>query len=149
MRRGKSLYLIAFYATMVLFFSPINNSIAVGQNSPRPEAGKLILFREFTTTAMFAAPSIYVNGQDVGKLSGGTYIEVPLKSGSYEIKSEGNFFNWAGPPRIMRVIIKPGKTSYIQLIVISPTFDRTVVNHRYTERNEVEAEPIVSKLRRN
>jgi hypothetical protein len=128
--------------TMLLVLAPLllsgcaPNPSTLSQVSLKPGASRFIAYREAGLTAAFAGPSMYVNGQELGKLYQNTCFEIALEPGEYEIKFEGSFFNWPGPARAMRVALEPNTTRFVELVV-SGGGGPAMVNHFYVERSQV------------
>jgi hypothetical protein len=100
--------------------------------------GRLILYREAGKAAATMAPTIRLSGHELGKLYAKTCIATALAPGDYELRSEGNFLNWPGPAKVMRVTLQPDAVRYVELFVFD---DRaSTVNHTYADRTEGEAQ---------
>ena len=107
-------------------------------------ASRFVAYRESGMREANTGPSIYVNGHELGKLYPKTCVEVSLEPGDYEVKSQGNFFNWPGPPKFMRVNLQINTTRFVELVVFD---DRPeIVNHAYAERTEVEARKALTEI---
>ncbi|HNA30775.1 MAG TPA: DUF2846 domain-containing protein [Thiobacillaceae bacterium] len=105
-------------------------------------SSKLVVYRESNSTAMFAAPSVIVNGSDIGKLNSGSYIEIPIESGTHTVSFVGNFFNWPWPAKNIQVSISSNSTCFVQLAIYG-----TNGNFGVLERSAEEASEAMRKLK--
>ena len=112
------------------------NPLTLSKVSLKPGTSRLIAYRESGMTAAFAGPSMYVNGQELGKLYQGTCFQIDLAPGEYELRFEGSFWNWPGPPRFERVVLEPDSTRFVELVVAGAS-GPAMVNHFYVERSQV------------
>lgn len=131
--------------TVLVLIACATTDAPTPQSSIVAGSSRLVVFRGPGLRATFAAPSIYINGQEVGKLYGKTCIEVSLQPGAYEFRSEGHFFNWPGPPRIIQLSLKPNAVHYVQLTVF-PGGGPAIVSHGYSQPPESDAKEILKEI---
>jgi hypothetical protein len=81
---------------------------------------RVVLYREDSSIASFAAPSVYLDGVDLGKLEEDSQIEVKTQAGKHIVRIVGNFFNWPWPERSIEFQTQPNGNTYIQLIIYGP-----------------------------
>jgi Protein of unknown function (DUF2846) len=84
------------------------------------EPSKVVLYREESSIASFAAPSVFLDGVDLGKLNEGSLIEAKTQAGKHTIRIIGNFFNWPWPERSIEFQTQANRSAYIQLIIYGP-----------------------------
>ena len=137
------------YAAAKLCFAPLalaafllSGCASIIQKAAPPalKAGtsRFVVYRESAKAATAIGPIIYINGHEMGKLMPKVCMEVSLEPGDYEFKSEGNFFFWPGPAKVMRVTLQSNATRYVELVVFDHSSE--IVNHTYAERTEAEAQ---------
>lgn len=78
--------------------------------------GTVIFYREGHFTGSALKPSIYLDGKEVARLKNGTYFMAQLEPGKHEVGSSSKH----EPP--LAVDVKPGETTYIQMIVVTGTW---------------------------
>ena len=125
------------------------SSCSVGQRDsalPLPKAGssRFVVYRVADSSEGFVGPFVYVNGFELGKLLKKTCFEASLEAGGYQLKSEGTFYNWAGPPELMQLTLEPNTVRYVELVVFPG--QATAVNHVYANRTGEEAKEAIAKI---
>jgi len=80
------------------------------------QAASLVIFREGHFAGSALKPSIYVDGKDVARIKNGTYFTMPIEAGKHELSSS------AKHESPLPLEIKPGETSYVQMIVVPGTW---------------------------
>lgn len=137
---------------LTLIFIAALLSLAQGCATPHhsrmtipPGEGSIVVYRIQNYIAMFAGPSVFVDGKEIGKLYPGKYFEIVSHPGSHEIKFEGSFFNFPGPTEIMSVTIEPERTVYIELSTPGGG-GPAVVTRNYHQRTKQEAEAALPNL---
>jgi hypothetical protein len=113
---------------------------------PVPKAGtsRLVVYRMSDGTEGFVGPFVRVDGLELGKLLKKTCFEASLEAGDYQLKSEGTFYNWSGPPEVMRLVLEPNTVRYVELVVFPG--QATTVNHVYANRTGEEAKEAIAKI---
>ncbi|HTM37036.1 MAG TPA: DUF2846 domain-containing protein [Terriglobales bacterium] len=91
------------------------------QNVTSPTAasqtgGTVIFYREGHFTGSALKPSIFLDGREVARLKNGTYFMTQVEPGKHEAGSSAKH----EPP--LTIDVKPGETTYIQMIVVSGTW---------------------------
>jgi hypothetical protein len=80
------------------------------------KAGTVIFYREGHFTGSALKPSIYLDGKEVARLKNGTYFTAQVDAGKHEAGSSAKH----EPP--LAIDVKPGETTYIQMIVVGGTW---------------------------
>lgn len=84
---------------------------------PMPtQSASLVIFREGHFTGSALKPSIYVDGKEVARIKNGTYFSTQIEPGKHNLTSSAKHES----PLLIEV--KPGETSYIQMIVVTGTW---------------------------
>jgi hypothetical protein len=76
----------------------------------------LVIFREGHFAGSGLKPSIYVDGKEVARLKNGSYFSMQIEPGKHDLSSS------AKHESPLLVEIKPGETSYVQMIVVQGTW---------------------------
>ena len=76
----------------------------------------LVIFREGHFTGSALKPSIYLDGREVARVKNGTYFTMQLEPGQHTLNSSAKH----QPP--LAIEVKPGETSYVQMIVVAGTW---------------------------
>lgn len=94
--------------------TPTATTPATGSPNPQSQTGGTVIFyREGHFAGSALKPSIYLDGKEVARLKNGTYFTAQVGPGNHEVGSSAKH----EPP--LAVHVKPGETSYIQMIVVS------------------------------
>ena len=80
------------------------------------QAASMVIFREGHFTGSALTPSLYVDGKEVARIKNGSYFTMPIEPGNHELSSS------AKHESPLPLEIKPGETSYVQLIVVTGTW---------------------------
>jgi len=86
------------------------------QTTAAPTAGTVIFYREGHFTGSALKPSIYLDGKELARLKNGTYFTVQVEPGKHEVGSS------AKHEPDLAIDVKPGETSYVQMIVVTGTW---------------------------
>src|SRR5882724_11563633 len=80
------------------------------------QAASLVIFREGHFTGSGLKPSIYVDGKEVARIKNGSYFTMQIEPGKHDLSSS------AKHESPLPLEIKPGETSYVQMIVVTGTW---------------------------
>src|SRR5258708_1035741 len=90
---------------------------AVSPTQAQPaQAASLVIFREGHFTGSALKPSIYVDGKEVARIKNGSYFSMQIGPGKHDLSSSAKHES----PLLLE--IKPGETSYVQMIVVTGTW---------------------------
>lgn len=128
-------------------FSGCASTVVASKTSLPPGSAKIVVYRESGFAAMFAGPSVFIDGVEQGKLYPGYYFQSSVKSGLHKLRFEGSFMNFPGPARTIEIQIGEGETSYTELEILDGG-GPAVVARAYHTRSEEYAKPVVARLKR-
>lgn len=106
---------------LILVLSAISYSqqatqTAATQTTAAPAAGTVIVYREGHFTGSALKPSVFLDGKEVARLKNGTYFTLQVDPGKHEVGSS------AKHEPALAIDVKPGETSYVQMIVVTGTW---------------------------
>jgi len=80
------------------------------------QSASLVIFREGHFTGSALKPSIFVDDREVARLKNGSFFSMQIEPGKHNLTSSAKHES----PLVVE--IKPGETSYVQMIVVTGTW---------------------------
>ena len=96
--------------------APGSSPAAQPAASDQQAQASLIVFREAHFNGSGLKPSIYVDGKEVARLKNGTFLTMKIDPGKHDLDSSSKH------EAALQVEIKPGETSYVQMIIVNGTW---------------------------